>query len=480
MKKLTGLILILAVLILGGYYGMGFLTERTIKRNIAVINQTNGLLAQVEHYDRGWFSSHADIKWRLHVAERIVTDDNGNTQTIAAQDHELITPITICHGPVIYCHHTLKFGMGYAESTIALPEQYYKQFDEQFASDSIKPQFDISIFINYWLKSTIELAIPEFKLVGKDGSGTVTWEGFKTSMNLSNSKEQMDGQIVINGINFFKDNIKAELDKVTAHYNMHEAKNGLYLGRVHFELPAFTVMEKTETLLGVKKLTLVSDSDIDDNLFHTQFTLAVDSVLADKKTYGPGEFEIALRNLDADVLAQINQQSNQMQNGTDEERQQAMIAMLPELPKLFNKGAELEIKKCQFKFPEGLVDGNLLLTIPKNDSANPFELMQKVQGHAQLKAPIVLIKQLLQQSILQQLSKQPEMQQALMQQLNTANTPALTNQQLAVMQAEKQVNTMLQKGLLVASGTDYVIELSLLQGQLTINGHSFDPSMLMF
>jgi len=48
MKKLAGLIIILAVLILGGYYGMGFLTERTIKRNINVINQSNGLYADVE------------------------------------------------------------------------------------------------------------------------------------------------------------------------------------------------------------------------------------------------------------------------------------------------------------------------------------------------------------------------------------------------------------------------------------------------
>lgn len=32
MKKLTGLVIILAVLILGGYYGMGILTERTVKK----------------------------------------------------------------------------------------------------------------------------------------------------------------------------------------------------------------------------------------------------------------------------------------------------------------------------------------------------------------------------------------------------------------------------------------------------------------
>ena len=44
MKKLAGLIIILAVLILGGYYGMGVLTEKTIKKDIAIINQSNRIV----------------------------------------------------------------------------------------------------------------------------------------------------------------------------------------------------------------------------------------------------------------------------------------------------------------------------------------------------------------------------------------------------------------------------------------------------
>ena len=53
MKKLAGLIIILADLILGGYYGMGVLTERTFKKNIEVINQSNGLFAQVINAEHG-------------------------------------------------------------------------------------------------------------------------------------------------------------------------------------------------------------------------------------------------------------------------------------------------------------------------------------------------------------------------------------------------------------------------------------------
>lgn len=484
MKKLAGLIIILAVLILGGYYGMGFLTERTIKKNIEVINQTNGLFANIEQYDRGWFTSEAQIKWRLHVPERIVKDANGNSQTIAAQDYQSSMPIKICHGPFILCNNKLRFGVGYAETEFPIPAQYAKQFDEQFTKESTKPQLDLNIFVNYFLRSSLELEVPEFKLIAKDGSGTFTWKGLESDLNVSSNKDQVDGDFVLDGMVFTKADTTVTLDKVTTEYDLHQTKAGLYLGDASFNLPSFDITTKNESIVSVKELTMSSNSDIDDNLFNTHFSLGVKSVLANKKTYGPGELEMSLRNLDAEVLAKINQEANAMQNGTEAERQQAMMAMLPELPKLFNKGAEFEISKCNFKIPEGSIDGNLLVTLPKGENANPFELMQKIQGHAKLKAPAALVKQLMQQSVLQQMAKQPDLQQTLIQQLQasspSANQAQITTEQIATMQSDKQISTMEQNGLIVLSGSDYVIEINLDQGKFNVNGKPFDPSMVKF
>ena len=130
---------------------------------------------------------------------------------------------------------------------------------------------------------------------------------------------------------------------------------------------------------------------------------------------------------------------------------------------------------------------NLLVSLPKGDSSNPFELIQKIQGHAKLKAPTALVKQLMQQSVLQQMAKQPELQQVLVQQLQEGSAtagdpsqPPLTQEQIATMQADKQIATIEQNGLVVASGSDYVIEIGLEQGKFTINGKPFDPAMLKF
>ncbi|MGL5743262.1 MAG: YdgA family protein [Legionella sp.] len=512
MKKFTGLVIILAVLILGGYYGMGVLTERTIRKNIEVINQSNGLYAEIEQYHRGWFQSEAKIKWRLHVPERVVKDANGQGQTIPAQDYKMEMPLTINHGPIIFTDHHLRFGLGYAEAVFPFPTEYNDQFNAQFTSDSVKPQLYLSIFVNYFNESTVDFTVPNFKLVTKDGSSQFEWQGMDASTTMSSGMKKVEGKVVLSGLNATKDDTKVALSKVSSDYDLHETPAGLYLGDANFSLPSFQIFVKDQKMFELNDLAIKSDSDIEEHLFNTHFNVSLKSMLVNGQNYGPGDLEVALRNLDADVLAKINQQTTAMQNGNDMQRQQAMIALLPELPKLFSKGAEFEISKLSFKIPQGQIEGNLFVTLPKSDNANPFELMQKMQGKAKLQVPVEAVKAIMKQSIMQQIAKQPELQQTLTQQLQSsqnkkatpaaaqgnnaanqvgqvqvgqaqgsqANQQPLSVEQLATMQTEKQLNALQQAGLVVVQGTDYVVEVNLDQGKFTVNGKPFDSATVKF
>ena len=321
MKKFTGLVIILAVLILGGYYGMGVLTERTIRKNIEVIDQSNGLYAEIEQYHKGLFSSDAQIKWRLHIPERVVKDANGQPQTLPAQDFNMEMPLTVHHGPVIFANNRLRFGLGYAESVFPFPEQYNEQFDAQFTKESVKPQLDLSIFVNYLNESTVDFKVPNFKLIAKDGSGSFEWLGMDSSTTMSSGMGKVEGKIKLDGLNATKDDTKITLSKVSSDYDLHETPAGLYLGDANFTLPSFYVLVKDQKLFEINDLVIKSDSDIEQHLFNTHFNVAIKSMLANGQNYGPGELEVALRNLDADVLAKINQQTTAMQNGNDMQRQ---------------------------------------------------------------------------------------------------------------------------------------------------------------
>ena len=50
----------------------------------------------------------------------------------------------------------------------------------------------------------------------------------------------------------------------------------------------------------------------------------------------------------------------------------------------------------------------------------------------------------------------------------------------ATEQTDRKLSTLVQAGLLSVQGTEYVIELNLQQGQLSVNGKPFNPAMMQF
>lgn len=493
MKKLTGLVVILAVLILGGYYVMGVVTEKTVKNNLAVINQSNGLFADIAEYHRGWFKSTAVLNWRLHVPERVVKSPSGESLTEPAQDFQMQMPLVIYHGPFIF-HHGLKFGFGYAQTDLALPVKYADQFNEMFTTNSTKPKMDLSLLVTYLNSSKVNMSIPEFKLIAKEGHSEFDWLGMKSSMDVSSSKNNVSGVFVIDGLRFKKDDVTATTSKLTSDYALHQTDAGLFLGDATLKFPSLLVKNKDEKILEMSDFQASTSSDVANGLFHSEFKSSLNKIVTDGKTYGPAKLDMALRNLDAVVLARINEQANKAQQGSDVEKQQALFAILPELPKLFSRGAEFAISELSLVMPEGTLEGNLMITLPKGDIVNPIEIMQKVQGNAKIKIPEGVLKQAVGITVRQKLlmaAAQPATTATTntavpAAESATASTPAqpvLSEQDLiqkAAAQTDQQVNNMVESGLLVKQGADYVIELKLEQGQLAVNGKPFNPAMIKF
>lgn len=501
MKKLTGLIIILVALVLGSYYGMGYLTEKQVKEDLKTVNQSNGLTANLEEYKRGWFTSKAILSWGLHIPEHVVTSADGQSETVAAQDFSMKMPLNIHHGPVIFADKSVKFGLGYAHTEILLPEKFAQQFNNTFSSESTQPKLDLSLFVTYLQNTSIDASIPAFKLIAKQGNGQLDWFGMTSSTSLSPDMKKVSGNITVDGLKIAKGQIKTDMSSVTSEYNLHKTTSGLYLGDASLSFPSLVVTNDDKKIFELAQFDVHSDTNIEEGLFNSHFKSSIEKIATNDKTYGPGRLEVAIRNLDAEALARINQQANQLQQGPDGQRQQALLAMLPELPQLFSKGAEFEVTELNFVMPQGTIEGNLLVSLPKSETSNPFELIQKIQGNGKLKVPSAVVKDLISESIRQKLLAPPQpqtIQQGLVQQMqqqasvatggaptNNATPPATTIDLNAVAQqasaaADKQIATMIQSGVLAVQGNDYVIEMNLNQGQLMVNGKAFNPGMLKF
>src|SRR3990167_8402154 len=513
MKKITGLVIILAVLILGGYYGMGVMTERTLKNNLAIVNQSNGLYAEVISYNRGWFESQALLNWSLHVPARLMKSANGQMESVPAQDYRVAMPLIVYHGPVIFADHGIQLGLGYAHTDLVLPSNLLEQFNAYFTKESTEPKMDVSLFVDYLNNSQIKIDIPQFNLIAKQGTMTFDWMGMFSSMKTTASLSDIKGNFVIEGVRFSQDKMVSTLGKVSGKYDLQKTDSGLFLGQASTVVPSVVITNNDDKMFGVDEFVVDSMTNIQKDLFNAYFKTSVEKLFANGRVYGPGRLEIAIKNLDAVVLANINAEINKAQQSSDLEKQQAMLAILPELPKMFAQGAVFEISTMNLVVPEGQVEGDLTVSLPAGSSANPFELIQKIEGSGQLKLPVELVKELVTLSIKQKLMSESlaatqadptaagqavvggstaeaiktattettSAENATAGAVNTSTSPSLPDMgQQAVAQTDQKINDMIQSGLLVQQGTEYLVTIKLNQGQLMVNDKPFNAGMLKF
>jgi uncharacterized protein YdgA (DUF945 family) len=522
MKKLAGFVVILTAVILGSYYGMGIITERTLKKNMAVIDQANGMSVALVQYHRGFCRSTALLNWSVKVPPRSVKNTEGVVVTIPEEQFSVQIPLDIYHGPVMFVDSRPMFGLGYARSHVVLPQPWAQQFTKNYTPESTMPAANLSIFVNYLNDSSLEVMMPAFKMVSKEGISTFEWLGMSSDTKISPYKNRVKGRVMIEGVIFQKDRLKTSMGKLSSDFDLHRTPLNMYLGNADIVSSTLVVMQDDKKILDVEKWNVHATSDVENGLFGSRLNVSLDRLSTADKIYGPVSLQVSLNNLDAEVLAKINRQMNEMQQGgTDADRQKALLMLMPELSRLFNKGARLEVSDLSVTMPEGLIKGNLQVSLPVEGVDNPFQLIQKMQGQGKFVFSQAVLKQVMNDLAKESLQKQAVLEASMppaetgtvanstptpaedvaKKPENTvmpasepvaaassaqpvseaiAPTPVVVTQEAIEKLANEKLANMVESGLLLQQGSDYVVEFKLAEGKLDVNGKPFNSAMLNF
>ena len=521
MKKTIGSVAVLAVVVLGGYYGTGLITERTLKKNIQMINYSNNVSVNLVAYQRGWFHSKANLVWNIRMPERFVSTQQGDSALVPSQTYSFETPVLIYHGPVSLEKMGVHFGLGYATTEVQIPEAYKKQFDEVFAPESIIPVVHASMFVSYFNQTHLHIQVPPFRLITIKNKDVIEWGGLESDFAVSAKKYHIDGHLTLNGANVSSGNMNLTLGKVSSEYDMQN-KEGLYLGDASIAFPSLVLMKDKVVDFELADVDTKSESEVNDGLFQSSFHGSFEKLTRHGKSYGPGRITVELENLDAKVLANINDQASKMQRIPDSQRQQALLMMLPQLSTLLGKGATFEIAEFNIGMPDGVFDASLRVALPKGELGNPFQLIQKVEGKGKVKIPAQLLKTLLTRSVTESLLLQAEKEKldnkapdATVTEVSVTATPATTSsavvpaepvaqeeakkssiapddvkaldlasspefKQKVIVSVDKKIADLVNAGAIRLEGENYCLDLNLTAGQLSVNGHPFSPVMLQF
>ena len=321
MKKFFGFIILIGALILGSYYGMGVLTERAIKKNIDVLNQGQGVQVTLHAYHRGLFHSHAMLKWNLHLSTPSA-DSSFKTLNVDM-------PLTIHHGPIIIAHGQLHFGLGSAESSVAIPTDTEKQ-----------PQLNLRVFVNYFNQTTIDIHVPPFAVEARQTHAKIDWKGLESQIQISAARKQIKGDVLMEGLAWVNDRVHAIIGRVKSQYHIHFSRSGLTLGDAEINLPYLSIAEHDVKALELRNLDLRSESHVTKGLFSSVLSLKADDLTLNNRQFHACKLDFHLRNLDAATLVHINHKLSNVNDVNQTSTQQVFLSVLADLPNLLNHGAE--------------------------------------------------------------------------------------------------------------------------------------------
>lgn len=485
MKRIVGVLVFLVVIVLSGYFITGLVTEHTLKKNVRALNEAHLLTVELTGYHRGLFKSNAELNWCVQSSATMIHEDEKRRIVTPPKNYVFNVPFTIYHGPFMFDHGHMRMGLGMAHGELSLPEAYVKEFQETFTSHSIQPKLMLHAFITYLNKTQLDVELPAFNLVTKDGHRHIEWLGMNSSFVFSPQHARIQGDITVNGVHSLGKKHQLILKKTTSSYDIYKADNGLYLGDAKFYVPMFQLTSKDHhSEFKLKQVDASTTSDVNDGRFASQYHLAFQAAMMNEKTYGPAVLDILTQNLDAEVLANLNRRANQLQHvGVNRtQAQQVLLSFLPDVPELLSKGAIFEISQFKMVLPEGLMNASLHIAFPETKKDSPPQLLPSIEGTGYLRVPAKFLKSLLVRSYKQKLEKAsvPAESQVTEEPAETQEAMVINLDQQATNQAEQRLADLIQTGALQAKESDYVLELKLSSGRLLVNGHPFDTRMLNF
>jgi hypothetical protein len=128
--------------------------------------------------------------------------------------------------------------------------------------------------------------------------------------------------------------------------------------------------------------------------------------------------------------------------------------------------------------PEGQINGNFKIWLPENEAKDSAQAMQKARGEGHFKAPVRLVKSLVTASIKSDLTKKAQQQQqptSVTNPMAAFPAPVVVNPEAeAEKQAEQLLADLTNKGYLKIEGDNYIVDFTLENQKLQVNGKSLN------
>ncbi len=357
---------------------VGDVVENKYQETLAKLASHPSITITESQFSRNWFSGVSVVK----------ITPSGDLAEL--ENFVLTIKEDINFGPFIFDDSGFSFNLATSSSHFSfdkntVPEEFATALNEKLSLTS-KVTYGMDYVTNIHLKEIFK---------EQDGNSFRVGE-MQGQLTLSDDK-YMTGEINWNGLNFNGpqavvsiSGAKIELDQEVISGDFYSG-NAVMTGGGVFSIPE--VMVKTPAkveLFSLTDLAISGRSEMVDELIEMTINYNVKDINAQGQNFKNANLNIIFKNLDADVLTELNTMLAQISaNASEQEAAMKMQEILTVASKLLAHNPEIEISDFSVETPEGLIKSDMLMSIDNTiyDPANPMSLIASLKANAKGNAP---------------------------------------------------------------------------------------------
>lgn len=471
MRAILAIIIVVLLLILIPPYWFGMKAEEEYNNLTENVSKFENLEIVTQQYKRGWLQSTAEITYSI--------------KDIEEGDIIIIEKDTIYHGPIPI--GLLSKGKVMLKPVMAIIEteaQISTTSEEEYAElvNSL-PLMDFETILSLDGSGTTEVLIPSVDHKFEDGK-TLKWSGLDGLINFAPNLTQVSSVINSGDLEIEDDSFRLTIKGIDIESNLdYPATNYKNpLGNVNVKVEEFSSNGKDGDELNqltLSNLEFKGSTDQKGQLIDHIHSLGFETLTVGGNSYGPGIYELQMRNIDKQVFEEIQTALEQSQNQQGASSTDLLSAeLMKALPSLFKNSPEIEITKLSMKTGEGEIDGHAIISVSGDSldnaelATNPIFLLAAVTADLRLSVSKPLMDNLLKDYKIEEITDDFSSRDE--------EIPSESElQTLGKVKAQSEIQEMLDQGILILKDGKYQIEASYSLGQVKLNGNPLDINSLL-
>ena len=468
MRAILIIIFLILIAVLGLPYWFGMKAEHEYNNLMETVSKFENLEIVSKSYKRGWLKSSAETTFLINEGEET--------------PFKIIEKDTIYHGPapiglLSKGKLNLKPVMAVIETKVDITSDTEKEYSKIIAS---LPPIDFKTTLSLSGHGTTIISVPSIDRKLEDGK-TLKWSGLSGAVNFTPDLKEVSYDINSSKIEIEDDTFRLSINNINLSSNLSYPVSNYTnpLGDVEVRIEEFSSEGKDNGELNkvtLSNLQFTGSTNQNGNLLNHTHSLGFETLVVGRNSYGPGIYELELRNINKDAIEEIQKELNEDQNTQESAttKEELWARIMKVLPRLLEGSPEIELTKLSIKTGEGELLGHALISL-KGDpelAANPILLLAAVSAELKLSVSKPLLESLLKDYKIEEITDEMKSQ-------NETLPSDKKLQNLGKTRAQSEIKQMLDQNLLVLKDGNYKIEASYRLGEIILNGKPLDLSSLL-